>query len=129
MLAYVNSKSFGILSITPKDETGTEVTDYNSRIIYTQDGRELKEWQAIVSYLSSFEKQDGVSTIPEVYAAPQGRKAADTSGGVFGALTHPNTFAWIVYGVVVLLAAIIALVIVLIVRHAKKRRARRAAEL
>jgi 2',3'-cyclic-nucleotide 2'-phosphodiesterase (5'-nucleotidase family) len=128
MLAYVKEKSFGILSITPKDETGTEITDYNDQIIYTQGGRELKEWQAVVSYLSSFEKQNGVSTIPEAYAAPQGRKTADTSGGIFGILSHPNTFAWIVYGIVIVLLAVIALAVVLIVRGTKKRKARRAAK-
>jgi 2',3'-cyclic-nucleotide 2'-phosphodiesterase (5'-nucleotidase family) len=126
MLAYVKEKSFGILSITPKDEAGAEITDYNSRIICTQDGMELKEWQSVVSYLASFDEQNGVSTIPEVYAAPQGRKIADTSGGIFGALGHPNTVAWIVYAIVVVLLAAIVLTVVGIVKGAKKRRARRA---
>ena len=126
MLAYVKEKSFGILSITPKDASGAEITDFDDQIIYTYEGYEIKEWQAVVSYLSSFEPQDGVSTIPEVYASAQGRKTADTSGSIIGIVSHPNTFAWIVYGVVALLLAIIALVIVLIVRKSKKRRAARA---
>ena len=128
MLAYVKEKSFGILSITPKDASGAEITDYDSQIIYTYEGYEIKEWQAVVSYLSSFEPQDGVSTIPEIYASPQGRKRADTSGGIFGIVSHPNKFAWIVYGVVVVLVLIIVLVIVLIVRKTKKRRAARVAK-
>ena len=125
MLSYVKEQSFGILSITPKDESGEAVTDFNSRIIYTQDGRELKEWESVVSFLGSFEEQNAVGTIPAIYAQPQGRKTADTSGGLAGILSHPTTFAWIVYGVIAVLIAVIVLVIVLIVRGAKKRRARR----
>ncbi len=128
MLAYVKEKSFGILSITPKDASGAEITDFNDQIIYTYEGNEIKEWQAVVSYLSSFEPKDGVSVIPEKYAMPQGRKTADTSGGLFGILSQFNTFAWIVCGVVAVLLFLIALAIVLIVRGAKKRRARKAAK-
>jgi 2',3'-cyclic-nucleotide 2'-phosphodiesterase (5'-nucleotidase family) len=128
MLSYVKEESFGILSITAKDENGDAVTDFNSRIIYTQDGKELKEWESVVSFLGSFEQQDGVSTIPGAYAQPQGRKTADTSGGLIGILSHPTTFAWIAYGVIVVLLVIIVLVIVGIVRGAKKRKARRAAK-
>lgn len=125
MLAYVKEKSFGILSITPKDASGAEITDFNNQIIYTSEGSEIKEWQAVVSYLSSFEPQNGVSTIPEQYAVPQGRKHMDTSGSI---LSHFNTFAWILCGIVVVLLAIIALIVVLIVRGAKKRRARKVAK-
>ncbi len=130
MLGYVKEKSFGILSLTPKDKNGEAVTDFNKQIIYTQDGSEIKEWQAVVSYLSSFAEQDGISggsTIPEAYAAPQGRKVADTSGGIWGILSHFNGFAWIALGVVIFLIAVLVLVPLLIVRGVKKRKARRAA--
>jgi len=124
MLSYVKEESFGILSITPKDESGDPVTDFNSRILYRQDGRELKEWESVVSYLGSFEPQNGVSTIPAIYAEPQGRKTADATSG----FAHPTTFAWIAYGVILLLLALIALAVVLIVRGAKKRKDRRTAK-
>lgn len=129
MLGYVKEKSFGILSLTPKDKNGETVTDYNKQIIYTQDGSEIKEWQAVVSYLSSFAEPDGISdgsTIPEAYATPQGRKVADTSGGLWGILSHFNGFAWILLSVVALLIAILVLTPLLIVRGIKKRKARKA---
>lgn len=124
MLSYVKEESFGILSITPKDEDGEALIDFESRILYTPDGAELKEWESVVSFLGSFEPQNGVSTIPALYAQPQGRKTADTSAG----FAHPTTFAWIAYGVILLLLALIALAIVLIARGAKKRKARRTAK-
>ena len=65
---------------------------------------------------------------PPVYAQPQGRKTADTSGGLWGAVSHPNTIAWIVYGVAFVLLVLIVLIPILIVRGAKKRKARRAAK-
>ncbi len=128
MLSYVKEKSFGILSITPKDENGEPVTDFSNQIIYSEDGHEIKEWESVVSYLGSFEQQDGVSVIPSEYGQPQGRKTADTSGGLWGAISHPNTIAWILYGIALVLIALVVLTPILIVRGAKKRKARRAAK-
>ncbi len=128
MLAYVKEKSFGILSITPKDVSGAQITDFNDQIIYTPEGSEIKEWQAVVSYLSSFEKQEGVSTVPEIYAQPQGRKDADTSGGILGLLSHPNTVAWIVYSIIAVLLILLVFIVMRIVKRLKKRRMAREAK-
>lgn len=128
MLSYVKGKSFGILSISPKDASGAEITDFNDQIIYTPEGSEIKEWQAVVSYLSSFEKKEGASTVPEIYAQPQDRKDADTSGGILGLISHPNTVAWIVYSAIVVLLAIFAFIVLRIVKRVKKRRTAREAK-
>lgn len=57
MLGTVKSKSFGILTVTPRDENGNEVTDFETRILCDDQGRELKSWYALASYLRS---QDSV---------------------------------------------------------------------
>lgn len=51
MLGTVESKSFGLLSVTPRDESGTPVTDLESRIIRDKEGKEVKAWYALASYL------------------------------------------------------------------------------
>ena len=55
MLAEVNSMSKGLLSLVPKDRDGNKITDYEERIIRGGDGKELKEWYALASYMNSFE--------------------------------------------------------------------------
>ena len=51
MLAAVKAKSFGLLSITPRDENGNEVTDFESRILHDEDGNEIKAWYAFAHHL------------------------------------------------------------------------------
>lgn len=51
MLAAVKAKSFGLLSITPRDASGNEVTDFESRILHDKDGNEVKAWYAFAHHL------------------------------------------------------------------------------
>ena len=51
MLGTVESKSFGLLSVTPRDENAMPVTDLESRIIHDENGKELKAWFALASHL------------------------------------------------------------------------------
>lgn len=61
MLAAVKSKSFGLLSITPRDESGNEVTDFEARILHDAQGGEVKAWNALATYLES---RDTASPVP-----------------------------------------------------------------
>ncbi len=51
MLGTVESKSLGLLTVTPRDENGVPVTDLESRIIHDRNGKELKAWFALASHL------------------------------------------------------------------------------
>ena len=51
MLSTVKGKSMGLLSITPRDANGNEVTDFEDCILHDTQGRELKAWQAFAAYL------------------------------------------------------------------------------
>lgn len=51
MLGTVEGKSFGLLTVTPRDENGEPVTDLESRIIHDKDGSEVKAWHALASFL------------------------------------------------------------------------------
>jgi len=53
MLSAVKEKSFGLLSITPRNADGSEVTDFEDCVIHDSEGRELKAWYALASYLKS----------------------------------------------------------------------------
>lgn len=51
MLSAVKDKSFGLLSITPRNKDGRPITDFEDHIIHDGQGRELKAWQAFARYL------------------------------------------------------------------------------
>lgn len=116
MLGAVNAKSFGLLTITPKDADGNEVTDFEAQIIHNSNGSEVKEWYALASYLES------LGTVPAEYAAPQGRKVVYSSWNPIQLLKSPNWITLLVLLIVVVLIAVIVLVVRAIVRRKSKRR-------
>lgn len=59
MLGTVESKSYGLLTVTPRDENGDPIVDLESRILYDQDGNELKAWYALAAYLKEEQYIEG----------------------------------------------------------------------
>lgn len=124
MLGTVKDKSFGLLSIEPKDEDGNPITNYEDHIVYT-GGKELKAWYALASYLDSFEGD----TIPAYYSQPQGRKTEIDSWNPAELLKQPNQIFWIVVGVVcALVLAIVGVVMLVRKRRMRKGRAKERAD-
>lgn len=124
MLGAVEDVSYGILSITPKDENGVPIENYEDHIIYDREGNEVKEWYALASYLESFTKnEDGVSVVPQSYAEPDTRKICEDNGSLAAILAHPNGIALIIYAVVLILVAGLVTVTVVLVRRRKRKKA------
>lgn len=124
MLGEVKSKSFGLLSITPRDKDGREIAveDFVNYVVRDENGVPVKEWYAIASYL----KEMGGEMDP-AYAEPDGRKVVYSSMNPVDLLRNANKFTFILIAVVVVVLAIVIGVPVLIVRGVKKRRAKRKA--
>ncbi len=104
MLPAVKEKSFGLLSLVPRDKEGHPIEDLEDYIVIDHSipgGRELKEWYALAQYLGSFEKIDGIPTISEYYSQAQGRKNLDTSKDLYSLIKKPNKYSLTVYGVTV----------------------------
>ena len=118
MLGTVNSMSYGLLSVVPKDKDGNEITDYEAHIICRKDGSELKEWYALASYIDSFENNQ----VPERYAAPEGRKVLVDSRSPIAFLKSPNRFFWMIIAAAALILAVIALIVVLAVKLVRRIR-------
>ena len=117
MLGAVEEKSFGLLSVTPRDSTGAPVENMEDFIIRTPDGAELKEWYALASYLSAMETVDGR------YAGPEGRKVVVDARTPAALLRNPNWLTLLALAVVlVILAAVVLLVLRLTGRLGKRRR-------
>ena len=116
MLGAVNSQSFGILTITPRDRDGNEITDLEAYILHDAEGNELKEWYAIASYL-----QD-MGTVSEEYAGTDGRKIVDNSKNPVALLKNANWITLLVLAIVLVVILLVALTVRVIVRKGKKNR-------
>ena len=119
MLGMVNSMSYGLLSLVPKDADGNVITDYEQHIIHRKDGSELKEWYALASYIDSF---DGNKVPVKKYGDLQGRKVKENTLNPFKLLKDTNKFFWMITAAIVLVLAIIALLVVLIVKLVRRMR-------
>lgn len=119
MLGMVNSMSYGLLSLVPKDADGNVITDYEQHIIHRKDGSELKEWYALASYIDSF---SGDKVPVKKYGDLQGRKVQENSLNPFKLLKQTNKFFWMITAAVVLVLALVALIVVLVVMLVRRMR-------
>lgn len=115
MLGTVNGKSFGLLTITPRDEKGQPIKNLEDYIIHGPGGTEVKEWYALASYLQS------MGTVDSRYAAPEGRKTVSRSWNPIELVRGPG---WITLAAMAL-AVLVAAIIVLMVTKPLRRRSRR----
>jgi len=115
MLGLVNSQSFGILEVTPRDENGEPITDLEAHILHNADGEEIKEWYAIASYL------EAMGTVSEDYGDVSGRKVIDNSKSPVALLKNANWVTMAVIGVVLLLILLIVVIVRLIVKAVRRR--------
>lgn len=115
MLGTVNGKSFGLLTITPRDENGRPIENLEDYIIHGSGGAEVKEWYALASYLQS------MGTVDSRYAAPEGRKTVSRSWNPIELVRSPG---WITLVAMVLALLVVAIVVLLVTKPLRRRRQR-----
>jgi 5'-nucleotidase/UDP-sugar diphosphatase len=82
LLGLVESATGGLLSVAAKDSDCKTLVDPTTRYVDAdpkkKDVQELKQWQALLGYVSMLPDTDGdgVPNIPAAYTMPQGRIAA-----------------------------------------------------
>lgn len=118
MLGAAEEKSFGLLSIVPKNASGELVTDLNGCIVKGQDGKEVKAWLALASYLESF----GQEGVPDKYEAIEGRKLSEPQGSL---LANPGFTTSLAIGVCVAVFLALGFVVYRICTR-KRRKAKKA---
>ena len=123
MLSAVTKMSKGVLSIVPKYADGTPIDDFEDAII-TENGKELKAWDAIARYIGSFEDtdQNGIANVPEYYSIKHDRKVVDDSKKITDLTKNPNKFTAMIFGIIAVLILIIIFIILLIKKIVKKVR-------
>lgn len=118
MLSTVKDKSFGLLSIIPKDEEGRPIEDFNQHILRNASGGEIKEWYALAAYLNFL----GDGGIPSGYAAADGRKLVSHSWNPIELIKRPNWISLVACLFLVLMIAGAVLMIRNVVRWKRNRR-------
>ncbi len=116
MLGMVNSLSYGLLSVEPKDRDGRPIENFEDYIVYDRAGRELKEWYALASYIDDF---DG-GRVPDAYSAPEVRKLLEDSRNPIDLLKKPNKFFWMITAAAALALSLLALFAILAVKLVRR---------
>ena len=124
MLGSVEETSMGILTVTPRDESGNPIAveDLVNYVVKDENGNPLKEWYAIADYLDSMEGE-----LDSRYAEPDGRKVVYKSLNPVKLLRNANIFTYIVLVVIVGLITAIVFITRAVVRRVKRKKAAKAA--
>lgn len=125
MLGAVKSKSFGLLSIEPKDANRNIITDFEQHIIRDSQGSEVKAWAALADYLQSFGGSDGAGSIPRQYQTSSDRIVEGTANGIAEHFMHAGRIWYVIAAVLAVVMVIIVLLVLLvrfIVRRIRRRR-------
>lgn len=124
MLSVVGEKSFGLMSIVPKDKNGDPITDYEKQIIYQNiddEQREIKEWYAIVEYLKSFDELNGIPQVSDYYKVTHGRKIVDDNKNILARVKNPNAISMVVYIAVPLITALLIFLLVKLTKLIRRK--------
>jgi 2',3'-cyclic-nucleotide 2'-phosphodiesterase (5'-nucleotidase family) len=119
MLGSAEETSMGILTITPRDKDGNPiaVSELVNYVIYDDNGRPLKEWFAIASYL---DQMDG--EMDSRYAGTDGRKVVYRSLNPITLLRNANVFTYIALTLILAVLAAIVLITRTIVRRVIRKK-------
>ncbi len=121
MLGAVTDMSKGLLKVVPKDKDGNPITDPYAAAIYI-DGKELKAWDAVAKYISSFEvNEDGVAEFPEYYSQLHDRKVVNDAKDIKSFMSNPNKFS-IAFSIVKNLLVVVPVMIITLVVMRKRRK-------
>lgn len=125
-LKVIGSFTYNILEIVPKDRNGNPIdslVDFRVDADPSRQGiQELKEWVAVMEYISSFKDQtgDGLADIPDQYRRPEGRITVKASLNPVN-LLYPSTFVtWMAAAAVGLAAIFVFFVFRLATRKVSK---------
>ena len=124
MLGSAEETSMGILTITPRDESGNPIAveDLVNYVVKTESGANLKEWYAIADYLDHME-----GDLDSRYAQPDGRKVVYKSLNPVKLLRNANIFTYIVLVLIIGIITAIVFITRAVVRKIKRKKAAKAA--
>lgn len=124
-LDRLNVLTRGFLTITPRDENGEPLENFDDCFLQTEEGATVAEWIALADYWMSFRPGDsGLPEVPLMYAEPQNRKVAYEEGGM-ARIDNPGRATLLAIGAGIVLIILVLLIVSLIQRAAERRMEKR----
>ena len=110
-MGVVKEKTFGILSLSPKNAAGQPITDWNEAIIHDSAGREIKEWAALKNHLQA--GREGLGEIPvfDYKVRVEDRKIRQAGFSLIEEIKYLNAFSLCLYITILLLLVILLLLL------------------
>jgi 2',3'-cyclic-nucleotide 2'-phosphodiesterase (5'-nucleotidase family) len=103
MMGIVKEKTFGLLSLSPKNAAGQPITDWNEAIVHDSAGHEIKEWVALKNYLQSGREEGDEIPIFGYNVPVKDRKIEQAGFSLIEELKYMNIFALCLYITIILL--------------------------
>ncbi len=127
-IKVVGNFTNNILTMVPKDRDGNRIEDLATERIDADPAKpgiqELKDWETIFEYVSTFEDSDGdgVKEIPARYKEAEGRFVPEPSFNPLKLLKRGNYLTWIAFGAIIVVLAVLFLIIYVPVRIIRRRK-------
>lgn len=125
-LQVIGQYTYNILNIVPKDRQGNPIdslVDFRVDADPSQPGiQELKEWMAVMSYITHFDSRTGTgpAQIPEKYRRPEGRIIKQASLNPVNLLYRGTAVTWAALAAILSAAAIIIFVLFLVIKRIRR---------
>ncbi|MDR2448647.1 MAG: bifunctional metallophosphatase/5'-nucleotidase [Prevotellaceae bacterium] len=120
MMGIVKEKTFGILSLSPKNAAGQPITDWSEAIIHDRAGHEVKEWVALKNYLQLGKKEGCEIPLFDYKVRVEERKIKQAGFSLVEEFKYMNTFALCCYITILLLLVTLLLFLYKIIRKSAR---------
>lgn len=118
MLGAVESSTFNILTVTPRDAQGNpiDISQLEDYILHDDEGNEVKEWYAIASYLQSMGGE-----MDQKYGQTDGRKLVYSSWNPVSLLKNAGLPTSLAILALVIVVALLVVMVVLVRKFILRR--------
>lgn len=118
MLGAVESSTFNILTVTPRDAQGNpiDISQLEDYILHDDEGNEVKEWYAIASYLQSMGGE-----MDQKYGQTDGRKLVYSSWNPVSLLKNAGLPTFVAILALVIVVVLLVLMVVLVRKFILRR--------
>jgi 5'-nucleotidase/UDP-sugar diphosphatase len=127
-LSQLAAKSKSLVSVSFETKTGKDLQSLRDAVLTDREGREVKDWQCLVTYLQAQAPDaSGKPVVPAAYNQVRRGKTAASRTDVQRYLGNPSRIGWLTYGAAAL-AVMLAAVIVALIVTAKRRGGRKQSQ-
>ena len=124
-LLRIEKESFGLLSLTLRDENGNEVFDILNTVLHNSEGKEILQWKALADHFPVLRSENGTPVLSDAYSYDKYNNKTVANLGIDKYFfTGLNTASWLVIGgcafALLFVLAFVLIIVAAVRRHKKK---------